>query len=126
MTQPQPLRPVPPPSGDAHPRADLLRRAFDDEDAAEAARACMRLAAELTIRAAKLVGANPAIASAPGFPLREQATEGDGEVRFIPSKYPGRCRICGDTYAQGDRIAWIKGVKGAAHQRCFDNQGGPG
>lgn len=37
--------------------------------------------------------------------------------RIITSQYSGLCRTCGNGYAAGDRIQWLRG-KGAAHTTC--------
>ena len=35
----------------------------------------------------------------------------------ITSKYPGRCRVCGERYQVGERINWIRGAQ-SAHAGC--------
>lgn len=39
---------------------------------------------------------------------------------IIRSQYPGKCRVCGNPYAIGDRVYWKRGVKGASHESCFN------
>lgn len=38
--------------------------------------------------------------------------------RLITSRYPGRCRKCGNTYRPGERVYWTKGTRGAIHESC--------
>lgn len=37
---------------------------------------------------------------------------------ILVSKYPGTCTACGKSYAVGDRVDWVKGVRGAKHAVC--------
>lgn len=38
-------------------------------------------------------------------------------VRRIRSRFSGRCRCCGEPYAEGEVIAWCAG-EGATHEEC--------
>jgi SWI/SNF-related matrix-associated actin-dependent regulator 1 of chromatin subfamily A len=37
---------------------------------------------------------------------------------IITSKFPGRCLTCSGNIAPGDRVSWIKGIKGVSHAAC--------
>jgi hypothetical protein len=57
-----------------------------------------------------------------GEPVRQPsepqtASSEMGSPRVIVSKFSGRCRTCGESYAVGDQIRWMRG-KGAAHVTC--------
>ena len=36
----------------------------------------------------------------------------------IVSKFSGKCTACNGPVASGDRVNWIKGVKGVTHVQC--------
>lgn len=37
----------------------------------------------------------------------------------FPAKYPGRCPVCGDRFAQGDLVGFHRG-DGPMHAECAD------
>ena len=37
---------------------------------------------------------------------------------LITSKFPGVCLVCSRAIVVGDRVSWVRGVKGAAHAMC--------
>jgi SWI/SNF-related matrix-associated actin-dependent regulator 1 of chromatin subfamily A len=39
---------------------------------------------------------------------------------LITSKFPGTCTACNKSIAVGERVSWVKGVRGAKHASCSD------
>lgn len=39
---------------------------------------------------------------------------------IITSKFPGKCNKCGGAVSPGDRVSWIKGVRGVDHAACSE------
>ena len=37
---------------------------------------------------------------------------------FITSKYNGVCKVCRGRVFRGDRIEWVRGVRGCSHAAC--------
>lgn len=51
-------------------------------------------------------------------PAHREPARSDGEAVMLLSKYEGRCRVCQETYGEGERVAWKRG-RGAVHAQCL-------
>lgn len=95
----------------------LLEIALDQTDPpGNRARAAMQLAVMMTQGAAKLLGADPSIASEPTARTYDTPMT---EAKEISAKYDGVCSRCGGSYDAGDRVMWIRGQR-PWHPGCDD------
>ncbi len=46
-------------------------------------------------------------------------------MTLITSKYRNDCSACGEPIAEGDKVDWVRGVKGVRCERCFKTAAPP-
>ena len=52
----------------------------------------------------------------------KQKETGDTQIRIMPSKYSGVCKVCKKPIKVGDSIAWERSM-GAIHEGCYKEEG---